>query len=76
MNMVNTTDNSTQDMINISQQFKGKTTLKFYKSISNYYDNMNIRFDEDAFAKNSHGISKVYHEVLLLLKILQKKTSG
>ena len=32
--------------------------------MSNYYDNMNIRFDEDPFAKNVQGISKIYREVL------------
>ena len=51
MNMVNTTYNSTEDMIDKLQSLKGKTKLKFYKNISNYYDNMNIRFDEDHFAK-------------------------
>ena len=73
MNMVNTKYNSTEDMINNLQQLKGKTKLKFYKSIRNYYDNMNIRFDEDPFAKNAQGISKIYHEVLKLLKFLQTK---
>ena len=53
MNMVNTNYNSTEDMINNLQQLKGKTNLKFYKNISNYYDNVNIRFDEDPFAKKS-----------------------
>ena len=28
---------------------------------------------EDAFAKNTQGISKIYHEVLLLMKFLQTK---
>ena len=56
-------------MINKLQQLKGKTKLKFYKNISSYYDNMNIRFDEDPFAKNAQGISKIYHEVLKLIKI-------
>ena len=50
MNMVNTKYNSTEDMINKLQQLKGKTKLKFYKSIHNYYDNMNTRFNEDLFA--------------------------
>ena len=31
--MVNTTYNSTEDMINKLQQLKGKTKLKFYKKI-------------------------------------------
>ena len=73
MNMVNTKYNSTEDMIVELQQLKGKTKLKFYKNISNYYDNMNIRFNEDAFAKNAQGFSKIYHEVLLLIKFLQTK---
>ena len=34
---------------------------------------MNIRFDEDPFAKNAQGISKIYHEVLKLMKTLQTK---
>ena len=36
-------------MINKLQELKGKTKLKFYKNISNYYDNMNIRMDEDEY---------------------------
>ena len=73
MKLVNTTYNSTKDMINELQELKGKTKLKFYKIISNYYDNMNIKFDEDPFAKNAQGISKVYHEVLKFRKFLQTK---
>ena len=34
---------------------------------------MNIRIDEDPFAKNAQGISKIYHEVLKLMKFLQTK---
>ena len=34
---------------------------------------MNIRFDEDPFAKNAQGINKIYHAVLLLMKFLQTK---
>ena len=60
-------------MINKIKQLKGKTKLKFYKNISKYYDNLNIRIDEDPFSKNALGISKVYHEVLLLMKFLQIK---
>ena len=29
--------------------------------------------DEDPFAKNAQGISKIYHEVFLLMKLLQTK---
>ena len=61
MNIVNTTFNSTEEMINKLQQLKGKTKLKFYKNISTYYDNMNIRRDEDPFAKNAENISKICH---------------
>ena len=34
---------------------------------------MNIRKVEDPFSKNAQGISKVYHEVSLLMKFLQTK---
>ena len=63
--MVNTSYKTTEDMINKLQQLKGKTKLKVEKNISNYYDNMNIRFYEDPLAKNAQGISKIYREVLL-----------
>ena len=73
MNMVNTTYKSTEDLIDRVQQIKGTTKIKFYKSLSIYYDNMNIRFDEDHFAKNAQGIDKIYHEVFLLMKVFQTK---
>ena len=34
---------------------------------------MSFRFDEDPFAKNAQGVSKIYHEVLKLMKFLQTK---
>ena len=75
--MVNTNYNSSEDMIIKLQELKGKTKLKFYKNISNYYVKMkNKNFqtqDQDPFAKNAQGISKIYHEVLLLMKFLQTK---
>ena len=71
--MVNTYYISTADKIIKLQQLKGKTKVKFYKNINNYYDNMNIRFDEDPFARNGQGISKIYHEVLKLMKFSQTK---
>ena len=75
--MVNTTYNSTEDMINKIQELKGKTKLKFYKNISNYYTEMkNINFqtqDQDPFSKNALGISKICHETLLSMKFLQTK---
>ena len=45
--MVNTKFNSTEDMIKKLQELKRKTKLKFHKNISKYYDNMNIRMDEN-----------------------------
>ena len=33
----------------------------------------NFQSQEDPFAKNAQGISKIYHEVLLLMKFLQNK---
>ena len=36
--------------------------------------NRRIQTQEDRFAKNAQGISKIYHEVLLLMKFLQTKT--
>ena len=74
--MVNTTYNSTRDMIDKLQQLKGKTKLKFSKNINNYYTEMknkNFQTQDDPFSKNAQGISKIYHEVLLLLKFLQTK---
>ena len=77
ISMVNTNYNSTEDMINKLQQLKGKTKLKFYKHISNYYVEMKNRNfqtqEEDPFSRNALGINKIYHEVLLLMKFLQTK---
>ena len=73
--MVNTTYNSTQDMITKLQRLKGKTKLKFYKkNVSNCYNEMkikNFQTQQDPFAKNAQGLSKIYHQVLLLMKFLQ-----
>ena len=74
--MVNTNYNSTEDMTDKLQQLKGKTKSKFYKNISNYYTEMknrNFQSQEDPFSKNAQGISRIYHEVLLLMKFLQTK---
>ena len=77
INMVNTTYNSTEDMINKLQSLKGRSKLKFYKNISDYYKEMKNKnfqtYDQDPFSKNAQGISKIYHEVLLLMKFLQTK---
>ena len=74
--MVDTTYNSTEVLINKLQQLKGKTKLKFFKNISNYYTEMkieNFQSQQAPFSKNAQGISKIYHEVLLLMKFLQTK---
>ena len=74
--MVDTTYNSTDDMINKLQESKGKTKLKISKSKSNYYKEMkkkNFQNQEYPFSKNARGISKIYQEVLMLMKILQTK---
>ena len=76
MNMVNTTYNSTQEMIDNLQELKRKTKLKFHKNKSKYYDEMkriNFQTQQDPFSKTAQGISKIYHEVLLLMKFLQTK---
>ena len=78
--MVITTYNSTEGMIKKLQLLKGRTKLKFYQNSSNYYDEGNFgrqsgtfHFEEDPFSKKTQGISKIYHEVLLLMKFLQTK---
>ena len=75
--MVNTTFISTEDMIKRLQNLKGKTKLKLYRNISNYYIEMKDKsfqtYDQDPFSKNAQDISKIYHEVLLLMKFLQTK---
>ena len=76
MNMVNTNYNSTEDMIDKLQSLKGKTKFKFYKNISNFYNEMknkNIQTQQDPFSKNVQGISKIFHEVILLMKFLHTK---
>ena len=58
------------------QILKGKTQLKFYKNLSNYYVEMNIRifkFEEDPFSKNAQSFCEIFHEVFLLMKFLQTK---
>ena len=75
--MVNTSYNSSEDMIYKLQELKGKTKLKVFKNISNYYIEMEKKNfqtqHEDPFAKKAQSISKNSHEVLLLMKFLQTK---
>ena len=74
--MINSNYNGLEDMIDKLQSLKGKTKLKFYKNISNYYIEMkngNFQTQRNPFPRNAQGISKIYHEVLLLMKYLQTK---
>ena len=73
MSMVNTTYKTTEDLIKKLQSLKGKRKLKFYENKSNYYDNMNIKMDEDTFARSAQSISKLYHENLFLMIFVQTK---
>ena len=76
MNIVNTTYNSAEHVFKKLQQLKGKTKLKFFKNSSKHYNEMKFKkfqTQQDPFAKNAQGISKIYHEVLLLMKFLQTK---
>ena len=77
--MVNTTYNSSEDMIFNKQSLKRRRKLNFYKNLSTCYDEMNNRnfkFEEDPLSKNAQGNNKVCHEVLLLMKILQTRPEG
>ena len=68
MNMVNITYNSTEELNNKLQSLRGKTKLKFYKNISNYYKEMknkNFQSQQDIFARKTQGISKIYHQVVV-----------
>ena len=67
-------------MIDKMQNLKGKTKSKFFKNISKYYDEMRSRrrdgyfqFEEVLFSKGVQGISKQYHEMVLIKKNLQTK---
>ena len=76
MNMVNTKNNTIEDVIIKLQELKGKTKLNFYENTSNYYiemRNKNFQTQKDPFSRNAQGISNIYHEVLLLMKFLQTK---
>ena len=53
MKMSNTINNSPEDMIIKKQSLKGKSNWSFYKNLSKYYDELNIRnftFEEDPFS--------------------------
>ena len=63
-------------MINKLEKLMGETKLKFYKNLSNYYDEMDIRnfkFEKDSFSENAQRFRKIYHELLSLMKFLETK---
>ena len=64
--MVNTTYNSSEDMIKKLQELKGKRKLKFYKNMSNYYIEMK--------KKNFKLIIKILllKMLMLLVKFIMK----
>ena len=56
--------------------------MKFdnFDNLSNFYDEMKIRrengnfqFEGDPFSKNAQSISKIYHGIFLVQKVLQVK---
>ena len=69
--------NSSQNMIDNSQNLKVKTTPKNYPNLSIFYNEKMYRrqsgtfqSEEDLFSKNEERITKLYLHVMLLLKVL------
>ena len=76
--MIIATYNSTEDMFIKVQELKARKKLNFCQITGNSYNEMKIRrqsgtfqFEEETFSIKAEGICKIYHEVLLLRKILQ-----
>ena len=70
--MANFAFKPSEDMIIKLQLIKGKTKLKLYKTIRNYYDEMNhikqsgtFQNEEDLSTKNVQSIGRIYLECLL-----------
>ena len=74
---VNISYSSLDNVIDKLQQLKARIKLKFFKKISDCYKEMkNKNFQsnkKDPFSKNAQGVAKIYHEVLLLMELLQTK---
>ena len=73
--MINTGDNTTQDMNHKSQSSGSKTEIKFYEDIGNYYNEMryhkengNVQFEEDTHSRNAQSVGENKHKVINLLK--------
>ena len=68
---------SLDNVIDKLKQLKGRSKLKFYKNISDYYKelkNKNFQSNNiDPFSKNAQGVGKIYHELLLLIEFVQTK---
>ena len=69
--------NSSQNMIDNSQNSKVKTILENYPNLSIFYNEKMYRrqsgtfqSEEDLFSKNEERITKLYLQVMLLLKVL------
>ena len=74
--MANTKYTSTEEMIEKLQSLKGRTKLKFYKNISIFYTEMknrNFQTQEDTYAKNAQEVSKIYHDVFLVMNFVKTK---
>ena len=81
--MMNIKYESTEDMIEELRSLKGKTELKFYKSSTDYYDQLNyirrsgkFESEEDPFGKGAPGVAFLMHEALLLMIFFAEKTSN
>ena len=62
--MMNFKNESTEDMTDKLRSLKGKTKLKFYKSSTDYYDQMKyirrsgkFKSEEDPFGKSAQGVA-------------------
>ena len=69
--------NSSQNMIDNSQNLKVKTTPKNYPNLSIFYNEKMYRrqsgtfqSEKDLFSKNEERITKLYLQVMLLMKVL------
>ena len=69
--------NSSQNMIDNSQNSKVKTILENYPNLKIFYNEKMYRrqsgtfqSEEDLFSKNEERITKLYLQVMLLLKVL------
>ena len=81
--MTNGIFETTLGMIDKIQKLQGKTKLKFYQYVSNYYDekkyrrqNGHFKFEEDVFSKGGEGIATIMHEIFIKNEISTNKTTS